>query len=60
MHYHVDHCVNKLVEAEPEFRPPLSKVVRLVQRVNLSKRTFGNEQRASQRPDDADAYENTS
>lgn len=52
------------VQAEPEFRPPMSEVVqalvRLVQRANMSKRTFGNEHRASQKFDDADTYENTS
>ncbi|KAK4479210.1 hypothetical protein RD792_014721 [Penstemon davidsonii] len=35
------------VQPEPEFRPPMSEVVqalvRLVQRANMSKRTFGNE-----------------
>ncbi|XP_031118088.1 protein STRUBBELIG-RECEPTOR FAMILY 7-like [Ipomoea triloba] len=36
------------VQLEPEFRPPMSEVVealvRLVQRANMSKRTFGNDQ----------------
>ncbi|KAK4791533.1 hypothetical protein SAY86_031946 [Trapa natans] len=44
------------IQGEPEFRPPMSEVVqalvRLVQRTNMSKRTFGNEQRASQQFDD--------
>ncbi|OWM66521.1 hypothetical protein CDL15_Pgr013738 [Punica granatum] len=46
------------VQAEPEFRPPMSEVVqalvRLVQRSNMSKRTFGNDQRAAQQSDDLD------
>lgn len=45
------------VQPEPEFRPPMSEVVqalvRLVQRANMSKRTFGNEgtPRGSETPD---------
>ncbi|XP_050285072.1 protein STRUBBELIG-RECEPTOR FAMILY 6 [Quercus robur] len=43
------------VQPEPEFRPPMSEVVqalvRLVQRANMSKRTIGNDQGASQRGD---------
>ncbi|EYU21256.1 hypothetical protein ABFS82_09G129700 [Erythranthe guttata] len=49
------------VQPEPEFRPPMSEVVqalvRLVQRANMSKRTFGNEGAA--RSDSADAEEYT-
>ncbi|KAL6560028.1 hypothetical protein OROGR_005145 [Orobanche gracilis] len=45
------------VQPEPEFRPPMSEVVqalvRLVQRANMSKRTFGNEA-VSTRGDGAD------
>ncbi|XP_022148647.1 protein STRUBBELIG-RECEPTOR FAMILY 7-like isoform X2 [Momordica charantia] len=43
------------VQTEPEFRPPMSEVVealvRLVQRANMSKRTFGNENVSSPRAD---------
>ncbi|KAB2025807.1 hypothetical protein ES319_D06G174200v1 [Gossypium barbadense] len=43
------------VQPEPEFRPPMSEVVqalvRLVQRANMSKRTIGTDQGASQRTD---------
>ncbi|KAA8541565.1 hypothetical protein F0562_022717 [Nyssa sinensis] len=49
------------VQPEPEFRPPMSEVVqalvRLVQRANMSKRTFGTEQGASPRTDNPDAQE---
>ncbi|XVE88535.1 hypothetical protein DITRI_Ditri19aG0077000 [Diplodiscus trichospermus] len=52
------------VQPEPEFRPPMSEVVqalvRLVQRANMSKRTIGTDQGASQRtgnhPDDSQDY----
>ncbi|KAA8540193.1 hypothetical protein F0562_024244 [Nyssa sinensis] len=51
------------VQLEPEFRPPMSEVVqalvRLVQRANMSKRTFGNEQSASPRTHNPDAHEYT-
>ncbi|XP_052183369.1 protein STRUBBELIG-RECEPTOR FAMILY 7 [Diospyros lotus] len=44
------------VQPEPEFRPPMSEVVqalvRLVQRANMSKRTFGNEQGAASKQTD--------
>lgn len=44
-----------LQQTEPEFRPPMSEVVealvRLVQRANMSKRTFGNENVSSPRAD---------
>ncbi|KAJ1408331.1 Serine-threonine/tyrosine-protein kinase, catalytic domain [Sesbania bispinosa] len=44
------------VQPEPEFRPPMSEVVqalvRLVQRTNMSKRTFGTDQGKTQRGDD--------
>ncbi|KAK9281137.1 hypothetical protein L1049_004030 [Liquidambar formosana] len=50
------------VQPEPEFRPPMSEVVqalvRLVQRANMSKRTFGNEQGAAQRADNPDTHDN--
>ncbi|KAK6118725.1 hypothetical protein DH2020_047530 [Rehmannia glutinosa] len=50
------------VQPEPEFRPPMSEVVqalvRLVQRANMSKRTFGNEA-ASTRADNADGEDYT-
>lgn len=43
-------------QPEPEFRPPMSEVVqalvRLVQRANMSKRTFGSDQGGSQRGGD--------
>ncbi|KAF5733461.1 protein STRUBBELIG-RECEPTOR FAMILY 6 [Tripterygium wilfordii] len=43
------------VQPEPEFRPPMSEVVqalvRLVQRTNMSKRTFGSDQGVSPRAD---------
>ncbi|XP_022715383.1 protein STRUBBELIG-RECEPTOR FAMILY 6-like isoform X2 [Durio zibethinus] len=46
------------VQPEPEFRPPMSEVVqalvRLVQRANMSKRTIGTDQGASQRTDNPD------
>uniref|UniRef100_A0A5B6YJ55 Protein kinase domain-containing protein n=1 Tax=Davidia involucrata TaxID=16924 RepID=A0A5B6YJ55_DAVIN len=49
------------VQPEPEFRPPMSEVVqalvRLVQRANMSKRTFGTEQAVSPRTDNPDAQE---
>ncbi|KAM3699115.1 hypothetical protein ACB098_05G001000 [Castanea mollissima] len=49
------------VQPEPEFRPPMSEVVqalvRLVQRANMSKRTIGNDQGASQRGDKPDTNE---
>ncbi|XP_051134876.1 protein STRUBBELIG-RECEPTOR FAMILY 6-like isoform X2 [Andrographis paniculata] len=49
------------VQPEPEFRPPMSEVVqalvRLVQRANMSKRTFGNEGSAGRAGSgDADEY----
>ncbi|XWS12240.1 hypothetical protein CRYUN_Cryun37aG0072600 [Craigia yunnanensis] len=51
------------VQPEPEFRPPMSEVVqalvRLVQRANMSKRTIGTDQGASQlthNPDDTHDY----
>ncbi|KAF7813955.1 protein STRUBBELIG-RECEPTOR FAMILY 7-like [Senna tora] len=44
------------VQPEPEFRPPMSEVVqalvRLVQRANMSKRTFGTEQGGTPRGGD--------
>ncbi|KAJ9568466.1 hypothetical protein OSB04_004432 [Centaurea solstitialis] len=44
------------VQPEPEFRPPMSEVVqalvRLVQRANMSKRTVGNDQVSSLRPEE--------
>ncbi|TKY64184.1 STRUBBELIG-RECEPTOR FAMILY 7 [Spatholobus suberectus] len=44
------------VQPEPEFRPPMSEVVqalvRLVQRTNMSKRTFGTDQGGSNRGGD--------
>ncbi|XP_044487663.1 protein STRUBBELIG-RECEPTOR FAMILY 7-like [Mangifera indica] len=52
------------VQPEPEFRPPMSEVVqalvRLVQRANMSRRTIGNEQGASQRGDNQDTQDYTS
>ena len=40
-----------LWQTEPEFRPPMSEVVealvRLVQRANMSKRTYGNDNAAA-------------
>ncbi|KAK4427461.1 protein STRUBBELIG-RECEPTOR FAMILY 6 [Sesamum alatum] len=49
------------VQPEPEFRPPMSEVVqalvRLVQRANMSKRTFGNE--AGSRAESADGEDYT-
>ncbi|KAK6268341.1 hypothetical protein QUC31_012501 [Theobroma cacao] len=49
------------VQPEPEFRPPMSEVVqalvRLVQRANMSKRTIGTDQGASQRTDNPDAHD---
>ncbi|KAI4387331.1 hypothetical protein MLD38_005171 [Melastoma candidum] len=52
------------VQGEPEFRPPMSEVVqalvRLVQRANMSKRTFSGDQRGSQRSDEGDALEKVS
>ncbi|KAJ4717682.1 Strubbelig-receptor family protein [Melia azedarach] len=49
------------VQPEPEFRPPMSEVVqalvRLVQRANMSKRTIGNDQGASQRADNQDTQD---
>ena len=43
-------------QPEPEFRPPMSEVVqalvRLVQRANMSKRTFGNDQGGTPRAGD--------
>ncbi|XVF25309.1 hypothetical protein REPUB_Repub13aG0202300 [Reevesia pubescens] len=48
------------VQPEPEFRPPMSEVVqalvRLVQRANMSKRTIGTDQGASQRSENPDDY----
>ncbi|KAH6773318.1 STRUBBELIG-receptor family 6 [Perilla frutescens var. hirtella] len=48
------------VQPEPEFRPPMSEVVqalvRLVQRANMSKRTFGNDGAARAGSGDADDY----
>ncbi|OIW17238.1 hypothetical protein TanjilG_27435 [Lupinus angustifolius] len=44
------------VQSEPEFRPPMSEVVqalvRLVQRANMSKRTFGSDQGGTPRGSD--------
>lgn len=47
----LSYCSNfcfVFVQPEPEFRPPMSEVVqalvRLVQRTNMSKRTFGTDQ----------------
>ncbi|KAI4329011.1 hypothetical protein L6164_021318 [Bauhinia variegata] len=44
------------VQPEPEFRPPMSELVqalvRLVQRANMSKRTFGTDQGGSNRGED--------
>lgn len=50
------------VQSEPEFRPPMSEVVqalvRLVQRTNMSKRTFGTDQGGSNRGgDDQDSLD---
>ncbi|XP_011072711.1 protein STRUBBELIG-RECEPTOR FAMILY 7 [Sesamum indicum] len=46
------------VQPEPEFRPPMSEVVqalvRLVQRANMSKRTFGNEASRAESADGED------
>ncbi|KAG8380230.1 hypothetical protein BUALT_Bualt07G0171700 [Buddleja alternifolia] len=48
------------VQPEPEFRPPMSEVVqalvRLVQRANMSKRTFGSEGTPRANSGDADDY----
>ncbi|PIN13734.1 Serine/threonine protein kinase [Handroanthus impetiginosus] len=48
------------VQPEPEFRPPMSEVVqalvRLVQRANMSKRTFGNEGAARAGSGDGEDY----
>ncbi|XP_022152611.1 protein STRUBBELIG-RECEPTOR FAMILY 6-like isoform X2 [Momordica charantia] len=49
------------VQPEPEFRPPMSEVVealvRLVQRSNMSRRTFGSDHTASFRTDDPDVQD---
>ncbi|XP_009796493.1 protein STRUBBELIG-RECEPTOR FAMILY 6-like [Nicotiana sylvestris] len=49
------------VQPEPEFRPPMSEVVealvRLVQRANMSKRTFGVDQASPRGEADAQDYE---
>ncbi|CAK9324746.1 unnamed protein product [Citrullus colocynthis] len=49
------------VQPEPEFRPPMSEVVealvRLVQRSNMSRRTFGSDHGSSFRTDDPDTRE---
>lgn len=49
------------VQPEPEFRPPMSEVVealvRLVQRANMSKRTFGADQGTSRGETDGPDYE---
>ncbi|XP_004510591.1 protein STRUBBELIG-RECEPTOR FAMILY 6 [Cicer arietinum] len=49
------------VQPEPEFRPPMSEVVqalvRLVQRTNMSKRTFGTDQGGSNRGDDQETQD---
>ncbi|PWA47013.1 leucine-rich repeat protein [Artemisia annua] len=49
------------VQAEPEFRPPMSEVVqalvRLVQRANMSKRTVGIEHSSSLRSGNQDSHE---
>ncbi|KAG7036401.1 Protein STRUBBELIG-RECEPTOR FAMILY 6 [Cucurbita argyrosperma subsp. argyrosperma] len=49
------------VQPEPEFRPPMSEVVealvRLVQRSNMSRRTFGSNHGSSFRTDEPDAHE---
>lgn len=48
-------------QPEPEFRPPMSEVVealvRLVQRANMSKRTFGVDQASPRGEADAQDYE---
>ncbi|KAI4355345.1 hypothetical protein L6164_004126 [Bauhinia variegata] len=49
------------VQPEPEFRPPMSEVVqalvRLVQRANMSKRTFGTDQGGSNRGEDPETQD---
>ncbi|PHU24771.1 Protein STRUBBELIG-RECEPTOR FAMILY 5 [Capsicum chinense] len=49
------------VQPEPEFRPPMSEVVqslvRLVQRANMSKRTFGVDQGSSRAETDGPDYD---
>ncbi|KAK2353400.1 STRUBBELIG-receptor family [Trifolium repens] len=49
------------VQPEPEFRPPMSEVVqalvRLVQRTNMSKRTFGTDGGSSRGGDDQDTLD---
>ncbi|KAL3632125.1 Protein STRUBBELIG-REPTOR FAMILY 7 [Castilleja foliolosa] len=51
------------VQPEPEFRPPMSEVVqalvRLVQRANMSKRTFGNESSSNRADKNADGEDYT-
>ncbi|KAL3632843.1 hypothetical protein CASFOL_025827 [Castilleja foliolosa] len=51
------------VQPEPEFRPPMSEVVqalvRLVQRANMSKRTFGNEAASTRADTNADGEDYT-
>jgi hypothetical protein len=46
-------------QPEPEFRPPMSEVVqalvRLVQRANMSKRTFSNASRQSESAETTDS-----
>ncbi|PON57707.1 Mitogen-activated protein kinase kinase kinase [Parasponia andersonii] len=52
------------IQAEPEFRPPMSEVVealvRLVQRANMSKRTISNDQGPSKRGDNPDTPDSLS
>jgi hypothetical protein len=52
---------NFLGQPEPEFRPPMSEVVqalvRLVQRTNMSKRTFGTDGGSSRGGDDQDTLD---
>jgi hypothetical protein len=62
MHYYIVLIYNFLWQSEPEFRPPMSEVVqalvRLVQRTNMSKRTFGTDQGGSNRGgDDQDSLD---
>ncbi|GFP90561.1 protein strubbelig-receptor family 6 [Phtheirospermum japonicum] len=51
------------VQPEPEFRPPMSEVVqalvRLVQRANMSKRTFGNEAASTRADNNGDGEDYT-
>ena len=56
MHSNVCVVIVIMMQPEPEFRPPMSEVVqalvRLVQRANMSKRTFGTDQGGSNRGGD--------